>query len=455
MLVVHTVWPITLHIELFHGSRLRSAWCDPHRSPWDNPELTDWLWNCMPVVACWAVACIVLNGLGRLGCCQPHAAGPLRYLACRSVRQVVGRGGVVCIAYMLLVLAILWMQVQQFGSAAIVSDADDGFAHEERRAVRTACKRYIEAAAGAVVPGTLATSAGYAACSDRIAPCSAGLAAWAGLLGAAGGGDGRARLWYSSPGAAWYLNATWAARHAEMDWSRAWRSEESHQHRQALGEALRRLSFATVGISGAVLAGAFLFLFSSTLVKWILTLAIPLGYAFILASVARWVIFGPITGQSLFLGSTTAYTPDLAWRLFATCLAAALTTLPVYDALLKLLHNYYRRALRRAFFHGGRDVSVGSLVTSPYCPNLLLGACLHDYRRPGEHSNFCFFTISSFFLGCRRTGFFLHAVAGPPRPCVDRRWCGDRCVLAHKPGHLAHQDTLGGVVAEVRRLPPA
>lgn len=46
------------------------------------------------------------------------------------------------------------------------------------------------------------------------------------------------------------------------------------------------------------------------------------------------------------------------------------------------------------------------MVTCPYCPNLLLGACLHDYRPPGEDSNFCDFSISSYFLGSSRTGYY-------------------------------------------------
>ena len=82
-------------------------------------------------------------------------------------------------------------------------------------------------------------------------------------------------------------------------------------------------------------------------------------------------------------------------------------TLPVYDAVQKLAHMYYRRALKRGFFEGGRDMSLTTMANQPYCPNLLFGACLHDYRKPWEQRpNFCDFTLSTLFVGCERTGFF-------------------------------------------------
>merc|ERR1719324_2026083 len=104
--------------------------------------------------------------------------------------------------------------------------------------------------------------------------------------------------------------------------------------------------------------------------------------------------------------SSCEYSHDLALKILFMCVICAICTLPFYDAVQKLSHLYYRRVLKKAFFWKGKDVSGAAITTCPYCPVLHLGACLHDYRLPSEESNFCDFTISSFFLGSSRTGYF-------------------------------------------------
>merc|ERR1719422_1575524 len=86
----------------------------------------------------------------------------------------------------------------------------------------------------------------------------------------------------------------------------------------------------------------------------------------------------------------------------------ALLTLVFYDVVPKFAHIYYRRALKRAFFMNGQDLTIDTINSNPYCPNLLFGACVHDYRKPWDKKNHVDFTITSLFLGCDRTGFYRH-----------------------------------------------
>merc|ERR550537_1382713 len=86
-------------------------------------------------------------------------------------------------------------------------------------------------------------------------------------------------------------------------------------------------------------------------------------------------------------------------------IAIALVTLPMHDFTQKILHLYYRRCLRKAFFHNGVDISGAAIAANPYCPNLLLGASVHDFRQPAETANAALFSFGTFFLGSSRTGY--------------------------------------------------
>ncbi|CAK9107903.1 unnamed protein product [Durusdinium trenchii] len=184
-------------------------------------------------------------------------------------------------------------------------------------------------------------------------------------------------------------------------------------------------------------------LWGLSLLRWYLTLAGPIWAAFLVALVAQWQIFGPLTGQSLFpnllrlgmrwiwakLGSEVLpqripkfaryYSHSSSSWIFHVCIIAAaawheqsadqrrmVITLPIYDLLIKLIHSYYRRSLQLAYFCDGEDIEFPAAADSPYCPNLLLGACINDFRRPEDKELLSDFTLTPLFMGCPRTGFF-------------------------------------------------
>jgi len=371
MLLAHTVWAWVLQFEKYYGSMLRSWWCCPDRSSWMSQGEMYWLHRQIWLMAFCAVVAIVLHILMNRRKVQQRS--PMRYLISRSLWQIMERA---VIFFAVVTLTVLFMQTNQayhWSTAA-------SFGHKasvQTTLVRKLCQRYI---VGKSVPDSPAEVG--PTCADRVH------------------GDQR---WYES---SLYLNATWVAANAVMEpglvkkpgvpQEIGWNDYE--------GMFAFPRGFGSIANSSLVLLIAGSLLIGSTLLKWIFTLVLPAAYLIFIAEVARWRIFGPITAQSLF--GTLAYTPDLATTLLRCCLVGAMLTLPIYDVVLKFAHFYYRRAMKTAFFHNGRNVSAAAIATCPYCPNLLLGACLHDYRPLGEESNFCEFTISSFFLGSSRTGYF-------------------------------------------------
>ncbi|CAE7375324.1 unnamed protein product [Symbiodinium natans] len=162
-----------------------------------------------------------------------------------------------------------------------------------------------------------------------------------------------------------------------------------------------------LAINGIVLAAGLVgLLFGLSLLRWYLTVAGPLWSAFFVAQVAQWQIFGPLTGQALIAPGLLRYTEtDSSW-VFHLCILGAVLTLPVYDMLIKLMHSYYRRSLQLAYFCDGEDIDFTATAECPYCPHLLLGACVNDFRTPQEEKLLCDFTLSPLYLGCPRTGFF-------------------------------------------------
>lgn len=373
LLLINTVWPIVLHIDMYHGEQMRAVWCDPGNDPWYSPAVSKWLLDRFSTAACLALVALGLNILSWAGFCTPERE-KISKLLFRSIRHVIERIAILFLGYTLVLVAIFALQSSVWGSAG------GDVMTEQQHLVRALCHRYVmhseDLSVGAV-------------CSDRYM---------------------EDELWFQVGAASLYNNASWVAQEASV----------LHAGSLDTGAPLPRFLEARhdwiwnnsdlaawwfTCISFAIVLLVFI---GSFLIKWLATLLIPIGYLYLVTVVARWKVFGPVTGQ-MFLPfvDSTKYSPELSNQFFTWCVVMAAITLPIYDTVLKLMHLYYRRALKRAFFHGGSDVSVASIATCPYCPNLLLGACLHDYKIPGERSPpFCDFTISSLFLGCPRTGFF-------------------------------------------------
>jgi len=351
LLLLQALWPGVLLIELLHGAMLRDIWCNPTVAPSKNQELIDWFFAGLGCVAALAGSALLLGAISMVGVREPTEDRHQCYLWLRSSRHVFERVALCSIVYAMVVPSILFMQTSSWGSAADGSTVG--------MAARAMCEAY---------------ASGPMECSD-------------------------CHFWTGTP---WQV-ATTAVSSAEGVGAPRPRGRDLLS---ALGYML-----ATIPFSGLALAGVGAWLWRSTLLKWLVTLAGPCGFLLLLVHVSRWAVFGPLTSQSLFpMTSWSQFSASYVIAWIWICGIGAMLTLPVYDAAQKLAHLYYRRSLKRAFFCGGQDISVSTIVSNPYCPNLLFGACLHDFRKPWEAPNYSDFTISSLFMGCGRTGFY-----GTPR----------------------------------------
>lgn len=355
MLITHTVWPLVVAIDLYHSSALLSAWCDPRNAPDSSPILKAWIESRLTWTASLAVGVVIFHLLMRV--CEDRVRAPMRYLVTRSLRQLVIRVTLFFAVYSLLIWCVLTLQVVDWGSAGDFTNTT------QQTWVRGLCNRYV-------------TEGRATACLDR-------------------------NDWVTSYVADSYHNTSLVP----PDWDAD--LPDDRQLSKSIFLIIVEKAYESLGLSGLVLVGVGSISVGSTLAKWFFTLLVPFCWLVLIADVARWKIFGPVTGQKLMGFGGTGYTEELsAWLLYGS-VVVALMTLPFQDVLQKFPHLYYRRSLRQAYFHSGEDVSCAAIATCSYCPNMLLGACLHDYRRPAEDlENFCDFTISTFFLGCSRTGYF-------------------------------------------------
>lgn len=359
LIAVNVVWPIVLCIEHTVGGILRSTWCDPVRTNEKRTDLSQWFSDRVLFGIVTMVSGAVLLALFQaLGMCKPNPPNFLRFLCRRSAQQVLVRG-VVCYAiFILLPLILLQMQDGSFFSVSSDALGNPWTSYH--------CARYVNDS----LSGVLLES-----CSDIR--------------------DSSNRAWYYDGDNSLYLNKTWVASHAARP-----TGIDTDIKLQGLTSAFLALNAILIA------AGLVGLLFGLSLLRWFLTIAGPLWGAFLVAQVAQWRVFGPVTGQALLPGGLMLYSRDTSDLVFHLCTVGAVVTLPIYDILLKLTHFYYRRSLQVAFFCGGEDVDFASVARCPYCPNLLLGACVNDYRKPQEERLLCDFTLSPLFLGCQRTGFF-------------------------------------------------
>ncbi|CAE8722213.1 unnamed protein product [Polarella glacialis] len=133
----------------------------------------------------------------------------------------------------------------------------------------------------------------------------------------------------------------------------------------------------------------------------LIALLSPMWAAFVACLLTKWRIFGPLGER-----------PDLfeeRWDLaMGVLLGLAVVVLPFYGQLRQLVHIFYRRSLRGAFYHDGADVALSELQDVMFCPNIIVAATLVDYCRPADldaalHYSEFFFTQR--WMGGTRTGF--------------------------------------------------
>lgn len=378
LLIIHTLWPLVFSIELFHGDMLRRAWCNPTDAPTSSSEVYSWFWNSTLFIAIMAFSSIFLACLIGIGLCPRTAQNHRKYLYSRSVRHILERSAICYSAYVLSIGLILFWQCMYWGYAARNDTAGDW--------VRYLCNHYIN------------EEAATAHCSDQAVMSGP--------------------VWYTVGDVTKYLNGTWVDQNiwAPVD-APSWDAGVPFWGKNPPEITLYGYLLATLGASGVLLLFLGAVIWRGKVVKVLLTIIIPVVYIFIVIAVAKWKTFGPISIQYLLPGiEWSAYSTGIVNLLFWTFTVGAILTLPVYDSVQKLAHMYYRRSLKRAFFVNGRDISFDIIRGSPYCPNILFGACLHDYRKPWEGTNHIDFTISTLFVGCTRTGFYRN----PPTASLAR-----------------------------------
>jgi len=153
---------------------------------------------------------------------------------------------------------------------------------------------------------------------------------------------------------------------------------------------------AGLGVLGSCLKWKVLVLRSNH----IAALLSPMWAGFAVIMVTRWRIFGPLEQESFWEHWQTMKTVVL-------CVAVVL--LPFYGKVRQIVHIYYRRSLRRAFYHDGEDVTLGEVQKeATLCPNVIVSATLVDYCRALDldgtpHYSEFFFTPR--WMGGDRTGF--------------------------------------------------
>lgn len=134
----------------------------------------------------------------------------------------------------------------------------------------------------------------------------------------------------------------------------------------------------------------------------------PAALVYVIARIAQWRIFAPITGQSLRgLGSglSMAFHHGTAWmRLHVVATGSALLLLPFLWRCGSIGRLYFTRRLVRAFFRDARDLPFHS-ATSVYAPLVTFGCTVSDFHHPREHVHFAPFAINALHAGSAKTGY--------------------------------------------------
>mmetsp|Transcript_52669 Transcript_52669/g.140438 ORF Transcript_52669/g.140438 Transcript_52669/m.140438 type:complete len:946 (-) Transcript_52669:8-2845(-) len=128
----------------------------------------------------------------------------------------------------------------------------------------------------------------------------------------------------------------------------------------------------------------------------------PLILFFLMASSVQWVVFGPMTNNCLGFVTYTATVWD---DIVTFCLAGALITLPLYEELRALFHNYYKRCLQLNFFAKGQDRKLVEFAHNKQCPFLVLTVTSSDYRPPGDTDTISELSFSPLHFGGADTGY--------------------------------------------------
>eukprot|EP00927_Polykrikos_kofoidii_P006378 TRINITY_DN12587_c0_g2_i1.p1 TRINITY_DN12587_c0_g2~~TRINITY_DN12587_c0_g2_i1.p1 ORF type:complete len:964 (-),score=101.65 TRINITY_DN12587_c0_g2_i1:25-2916(-) len=100
---------------------------------------------------------------------------------------------------------------------------------------------------------------------------------------------------------------------------------------------------------------------------------------------------------------------DKRWRaIMVSVFCLALLLLPAYGEFRRLVHVYYRRCLRKAFYHNGEDMPLIAAQGVSLCPNIIVAATLVDYCRldnVDDTTHYSEFFFTQRCMGGDRTGF--------------------------------------------------
>lgn len=108
-----------------------------------------------------------------------------------------------------------------------------------------------------------------------------------------------------------------------------------------------------------------------------------------------------LTARLTAFGIRNGGIPKLWVGAAAGCVVASVAC---FESITNRLHHYYRRRLRQAFYHGGKDVALRSLDTKRL-PYLLCNTVMNDYVRHVGDPKCSSFVLSPLYCGGQLTGF--------------------------------------------------
>jgi len=437
LLMLYIVMPISIFINVKNGLLLQGIFCDPTLPDSVAPIIrsfladlgrffwkvavgtivasftTSVLWECKPAEQDDASA----TSASRRRCCQ----WTFLYLTCRSIRQFLVRLSVFMLIYFAAVSIVMLTQLYSWGFA------------DTRSYVRQACHCYIlnslplDPNVTAALAGQYChihpsqtergwNDAGEAQREESSLSVSSFLhrpgihsgvepTMFSSLWSEALSENRIASRTCEAEGYARSLSGLFSKTYMNPEWAQ----EEFTAPFEPRSQEYRGTFFLFVQINAILFLGSvFLMAWDSVILRVFLASLAPLWATYLTASFARWEIFGPITTQYLFFGRLLKYTKVDVAIVYSISCAAIIVSLPFYNYLHSSLHIYYRKSLHQAYYADGQDIPLKDVSPSknPYCPALVLGACVNDYGRPSDTTFHEDFSFTPWFSGGARTGFW-------------------------------------------------
>jgi len=125
----------------------------------------------------------------------------------------------------------------------------------------------------------------------------------------------------------------------------------------------------------------------------------PLMVSVLTFGIVKYCVFHPVTGERLEFDAE-ALDEHARWSL-----TVALITVPLYEEIRSIMHWYYKRGLQANFFSGGKSWRYVDLASNPYCPFVVLNGTSSDYQPPGGQQSISEVFFSPLHCGGKELGY--------------------------------------------------